>query len=181
MVSFLFIGFAYGQEQKNDILVILGHPKLKESKANKTMIEAIKHIEGVKIMDIYSEDFSVDNYKKPVEEASILVFQFPFYWASAPSEIKRWIDEMFVSKLGVKGKSLLIATTTGSEYEAYRSGGRNGYTMDELLRPYQLLAKVAQMKWLTPFILYSAGDEDSIIKGSSEYKRVIEGLLQTKI
>ena len=46
----------------------------------------------------------------------------------------------------VAGKRLVVATTTGSEYEAYRSGGRNGFTMDELLRPYQVSARVARME-----------------------------------
>ena len=32
----------------------------------------------------------------------------------------------------VAGKPLTVVTTTGSEYEAYRSGGRNRFTVDEL-------------------------------------------------
>ena len=76
-------------------------------------------------------------------QASALVFQFPLYWMSAPSLLKKWQDEVFTylaKTPAVAGKALLVAVTTGSEYSAYRSGGRNNFTMDELLRPYQASA-----------------------------------------
>ena len=63
---------------------------------------------------------------------------------SAPSLLKKWQDEVFtfLSKTpAVAGKPLTVVTTTGSEYEAYRSGGRNRFTTDELLRPYQVNGK----------------------------------------
>jgi len=124
------------------------------------------------------EEFTADNYRQAVKDASVLVLQFPFYWASAPSEIKRWQDEIFFQFMEITpGKKMLIATTTGSEYEAYRSGGRNGFTMDELLRPYQVSTKVAGMEWLTPFVLHSAGDDNAVASGAIKYKRLIESFV----
>ena len=80
---------------------------------------------------------------------------------SAPSLLKKWQDEVFtfLSKTpAVAGKSLTVVTTTGSEYEAYRSGGRNRFTMDELLRPYQVSAIHSGMSWQTPIVVYGMGN-----------------------
>ena len=57
---------------------------------------------------------------------------------SAPSLLKRWLDEVFTylaKTPAVAGKTLMVVTTAGSEHDAYRSGGRNRFTVDELLRP----------------------------------------------
>ena len=136
------------------------------------------------IKDIYAEPFTVDNYYDAVKRADIIVFQFPFYWGSAPSLLKKWTDEIFMELYenpGVSGKSLMIATTAGSEYEAYRAGGRDMFTMDELLRPYQFTALYAGMGYITPFVVYSVSApnaEDYIKKGASEYQSVLERLTE---
>ena len=107
------------------------------------------------------------------------MFQFPFYWGSAPSQLKKWIDEIFMAfcdNPGVAGKSLLIATTTGSEYEAYRAGGRDRFTIDELLRPFEFTALYAGMNYLTPFVVYSTAAEnaaDYIRKGAEDYETLL--------
>ena len=171
--------FSASAQSGGKVLILLGHPNFGQSKANKAMIDSVRSLDGVRIMDVYAEEFSLENYKEPFEQASVVVLQFPFYWASAPSEIKRWLDEVFFQLGDVRaGKKLLVATTTISEYEAYRSGGRNGFTMDELLRPYQITAKVAQMEWLTPFALHSAGDDDSVKAGAARYGALIESLVK---
>ena len=102
---------------------------------------------------------------------------------SAPSLLKRWLDEVFTSLAktpAVAGKPLQIVTTTGSEYAAYRSGGRNCFTMDELLRPYQGCAIHAGMVWNTPLVVYGMGSGDAsrnIAAGAEVYKQRVEEAL----
>ena len=86
---------------------------------------------------------------------------------SAPSLLKKWQDEVFthLSKTpAVAGKPLMIVTTTGSEYDAYRSGGRNRFTTDELLRPYQGSAIHSGMAWQTPIVAVTQGIIGKTIK-----------------
>ena len=167
-----------------NILVLVAHPNYKESKANKALVEAARKVRNVVIKDIYAEPFTVDNCYDAVKRADIIVFQFPFYWGSAPSLLKKWTDEIFMELYenpGVSGKSLMIATTAGSEYEAYRAGGRDMFTMDELLRTYQFTALYAGMGYITPFVVYSVSApnaEDYIKKGASEYQSVLERLTE---
>lgn len=75
--------------QSGNVLILLGHPNMEESNANRAMIEAVKNLGQVKVMDVYAEEFTADSYRQAVRETSTLVLQFPFYWASAPSGMKR--------------------------------------------------------------------------------------------
>jgi glutathione-regulated potassium-efflux system ancillary protein KefG len=168
-------------QNSNKVVILLAHPNFSNSIANKALVDAVQNLSGVKVIDIYAEPFTLDTYKQPVSEASTLVFQFPFHWLSAPSQLKKWCDEIFGGiGDGIKGKKLLVATTTGSEYEAYRSGGRNLFTLDELLRPYQVLAHHSGMVWQTPFVVYGASLPTapvSIEAGAKDYKAKIQTFL----
>ena len=157
--------------------------------ANKALIDAVSDIEGVAVFNLYelSEDiaFNVDEWSKIISDASAVIYQFPFYWMSAPSLLKKWQDEVFthLSKIpAVAGKPLMIVTTTGSEYDAYRSGGRNRFTTDELLRPYQGSAIHSGMAWQTPIVVYGMGTADAgknIAEGANSYKQRIEMLINS--
>jgi glutathione-regulated potassium-efflux system ancillary protein KefG len=164
------------------VLILLAHPNYGESKANKALIEAVKGLPGVTVANVYDTPFTIATYRDLLEGAVAVVFQFPFYWASAPSQLKKWIDEIFIGMVEqIKGVKLMVSVTTGSEYEAYRSGGRNQYTIDELLRPYQLLANHSGMIWQTPSTVYGASlptAAHSIAAGAVAYKERIEALTQ---
>lgn len=168
------------------IVILLVHPNLKESHANQALADTVKDIDGVMLYDLYEyqdQSFDVNLWSAIISDASLVIFQFPFYWMSAPSLLKRWLDEVFTSLAktpAVAGKPLQIVTTTGSEYAAYRSGGRNCFTMDELLRPYQGAAMHAGMIWQTPLVIYGMGTPDAsrnIAAGAEIYKKMIETVL----
>ena len=87
---------------------------------------------------------------------------------------------LFGKNSGRAGKPLLVVTTTGSEFDAYRSGGRNRFTVDELLRPYQGGAVHAGMIWQTPFVVYGMGTPDAeknIALAADLYKKRVMALI----
>mgnify|MGYP000832847600 FL=1 len=148
-------------KDSKQVVVLLTHPNIKESRANKALMDAISDMGEVAIYNLYEmrmEDaFNAEIWSTIISHASALVFQFPFYWMSAPSLLKRWLDEVFTylaKTPAVAGKTLMVVTTVGSEHDAYRSGGRNRFTVDELLRPYQASAVHAGMIWQTPLVVY---------------------------
>ena len=143
--------------EKFKVIILLAHPNIQDSQANKALIENIKEYPYVGIINLYDNPYDVEMQINMISNSKAVIFQFPLYWASAPSELKKWIDDVFtpISKTNiVKDKPLQIITTTASEYEAYRSGGRNKFTLDELLRPYEMLANHSGMKWCTPMAVY---------------------------
>lgn len=169
------------------VVVLLAHPDIEKSNANKALLDAINDIEEVAVYNLYEmaaeEVFNLDAWSKIISHATSLVYQFPFYWMSAPSLLKQWQDQIFTylaKTPAVAGKPLMVATTTGSEHDAYRSGGRNGFTLDELLRPYQVGAAHAGMSWQTPFIVYGTGTPDAeknIAQGADLYKKKVTALI----
>lgn len=172
------------------VVVLLAHPHMENSKANKALLDAISDIEEVAVYKLYempAEDvFNMDAWSRIISHASAVIYQFPFYWMSAPSLLKHWQDEIFTylaKTPAVAGKPLMIATTTGSEADAYRSGGRNLFTLDELLRPYQTGAVHAGMSWQTPFIVYGTGTpeaEKNIAQGADLFKKKVTAFIGEK-
>lgn len=186
LVVLLSAGTLNAQKMENKkVVILLAHPNMQASQANKALINAVKDLPQVEIIDLYAspdKPFDAKAHEAKIKAARAVVFQFPFYWASAPSQLKKWIDEVFTPWAGsdvIKGKPLMVATTTGSEYDAYRSGGRNHFTMDELLRPYQLVANHSGMVWQTPFVVYGMGTPqaaENLKAGAADYRKRIEKL-----
>lgn len=174
----------------SQVVVLLAHPNLKESVANKELCDTVKDMEGVFVYDLYEGIetlFDVDMWSRTLTNTSLLIFQFPFHWMSAPSMLKKWQDDVFThlaNTPAVAGKPLMLVVTVGSESEAYRSGGRNRFTVDELLRPYQASAIASGMLWKTPLVVYGTESDDpakSIAQGANQYKRVLENVLSENL
>lgn len=149
------------------ILVIVAHPELNNSRANKALLQGLnKNREYVHIHKLYElyPDWNIDSEK---EQALLLqydriVLQFPFYWYSCPPLLKKWFDD--VMKPGwaygpggnrLVGKEFLIATTTGGTDNSYRSGGDNQFTISELLRPIERTITKCGGTYLPAFISYA--------------------------
>ena len=166
----------------SNILLLSAHPNIGGSKACAAMLEAVKELKNVKVVDIYNTPLEVENYIDDVKNADVLVFQFPFWWGSAPGRFKDWLDTFmlgFMENPGMKGKKLLVATTTGVAAEEYHAGGAEGFTIDEILRPYQVTAMYSGMTYLRPFAIYGTmmpDAEERIAEGSKAYKALLETL-----
>ena len=169
------------------VVVLLAHPNMENSQANKALFDAIKEMDDVAIFNLYEMPdeniLNMDAWSRIISHANAVIYQFPFYWMSAPSLLKKWQDGIFTylaKTPAVAGKPLLVATTTGSEFDAYRSGGRNRFTVDELLRPYQGCAIHAGMTWQTPLVVYGMGSADAsrnIATGVEVYRKMVETVL----
>ncbi|MDX1259114.1 NAD(P)H-dependent oxidoreductase [Exiguobacterium sp. K1] len=144
-------------------LIIVAHPNLETSVVNKAWREQLsKEVEGT-VHDLYASypDEVIDVEK---EQALLLahdriVFQFPFYWYSSPSLLKKWQDEVLsfgwaYGPGGTKlnGKEFMLVISTGGPAESYQAGGYNRYSMSELTRPFQAMANLTGMQFLPSFI-----------------------------
>jgi len=176
---------AQPNEQVNytpNAVFIVAHPDLKHSKANAAILEKLTHLNNViNVIDVYNDKkaFKVDYCREKIGNSGIIVFQFPFYFAQAPSEMKRWIDEVFYELCKsnfFKNRKLMIVTTTGAEENTYSQLGRNGYSVEELLLPYRFTANYLGMEWLKPLVVYgvSGAEADKNIKqGLANFERIM--------
>ena len=166
------------------VLVLLAHPNMANSKMNKALAEAAAQVAGVQVVNIYDYPVDVETYREAVTAAKTIVFQFPFYFRSAPHLLKQWTDEVHfaLNMEGIPvGKEFMVVTTTGSEEEAYRHDGRHMYTMEEYLRPYEGMARHAGMTWHKPLVAYGNPAnpdlaEKQLAEAVVEYKKRLEDL-----
>lgn len=165
-----------------NILVIAAHPDIKQSRINKALTAELKDRTDVIVSDLYQEypNWLIDVQKEQqlLQQADRIVFQFPFYWYSCPPLLKKWFDDVLTfgwafGPVGehLKGKEFIIATTTGGLEEAYRSGGDNGFTISELLRPIQTTILKCNGTFLPVFVTYNShqSSDDQLAQEARRY------------
>lgn len=139
-------------------LIIVSHPTLADSNLQRFLWESLP-AEGVTWHHLESvyPDGQVD---REAEQQQLLqydriIFQFPFYWYSSPALLKQWQDVVLTDDFAygtdggrLSGKEFGLVLALGVNEREYQAGGREGFTISELTRPYQALAKKCCMVYL---------------------------------
>lgn len=148
-------------------LIILAHPNIEQSLANKTIINTIKkNRDNVMVRNIYKlyPDFKIDSKVEQEEllKYDTIVFQYPFYWYNMPAILKHWFDIVFEYQFAyesegdkLKGKKFQVSFTVGGPEESYKSTGYNTFEISEFLKNLEQTANLAQMEYLPPIYTYS--------------------------
>jgi len=147
-----------------NVLIISGHPNLKSSRANRVILETLAASDlnaEIRYLDKLYASGAIDvaSEQKRMEDAGVIVFQFPLYWYAAPAILKQWMEDVYTfgfafgpegSKL--KGKTFLASTTVGSGEEKYAPSESKSSckSIETFLRPLTELAKFSEMKALDP-------------------------------
>ena len=171
------------------ILVFFAHPKISESIVQKEMLSRIQNLENVTIHDLYAAypDFVIDvDYEQALLlKHDIIIFQHPFYWYSAPSIIKEWLDLVLEHDwaYGAKGnklhgKFMMQAISTGGPQNFYNAKGKNRFEINELLAPFNQTAYLCGMAWLEPFSIFIGRriPPDELSQRVEEYRDLVIGL-----
>ena len=82
-------------------LIILAHPDLTRSMANKKLKEEVEKNTDIIIHNIYEEypngKINLEKELNLLKETGTLILQFPMQWFNCPSLLKEWIDTVFMS------------------------------------------------------------------------------------
>lgn len=125
------------------VLIISGHPNLKVSCANKTILDEIAQncpeVEIRKLDELYPDyNFDVKAEQAALEKADIIVFQYPMHWYNTPGILKLYIDKVmehgwaYGSKgNALKGKNFIVSITVGAPESAYTHEGDMKHTVEE--------------------------------------------------
>lgn len=174
------------------VLVISGHPHLENSIANATIINELKTLDNIEVRDLgalYPDlNINVAAEQEALLAADVIIWQFPVYWYSVPSLLKKWQEDVFAhgfaygsnAKLG--GKKFIVSGTTGSPVEVYNPGQAQNYTLDTLFTPYRQSANLCNLEYVETFHFGAAmfipgvsKDEDrvNIINRAKEHAKTI--------
>lgn len=141
-------------------LVIISHPDYQQSMSQQFLKESNQSLGDVTSHHLDSQyptgEIDVANELRLLSEHDRIIFQFPLYWYSSPSLLKVWQDQVLsqVSGSTLKGKELGLVVTVGVTERSYRSGGSVGFSLDELMRPFQVVASYFNMTYLSPLGIY---------------------------
>lgn len=173
------------------ILVLFAHPKFERSRVNKLLVEKIRKRFSVTFHDLYERypDFNIDVVfeKELLAKHDIIIWHHPFYWYSCPPLMKQWIDVVLEFKWAygpegnaLKGKQALNVLTLGGSREVYCAEGRNHYTVNEFLRPFEQTARLCGMDYLPPFAVLGTHrlSDNDLAKYAAQYDALITLLLQ---
>lgn len=147
-------------------LVLTAHPNFENSQINRAWFDALSEHEDVTTRDLTEIGGAEMRFDIEAEQALLIahdriVFQFPFYWYSAPPVLKAWMDQVlsygFAYGPGgdrLKGREFCILVSTGGPADSYHAGGYNNFSMDEFLKPFQQTALLAHMRYLRPYVFH---------------------------
>ena len=141
------------------ILMVVAHPNIESSIGNKTIVEHFKYLHPeAEIDELYKlyPDFKIDVKKEQEKllKADFIILQFPYYWYNAPALMRKWFEDVlehgfaYGSKgKALQGKKLIVSFTTGSPVDAYKEGGMQNFTLDDLTKGFHQLANLCSMNW----------------------------------
>jgi len=171
------------------ILLIFAHPRFEHSTINRRLIAAARQVESVTVHDLYEQyaDFNIDiaAEQELLRQHELIIWHHPFYWYSCPPLMKQWIDLVlaFNWAYGPKGQALagkfaMNAITTGGAMEAYQPGGRNRFTINQMLVPFDQTATLCKMEYLPPYAVQGTHqlDEESAARYARQYAELLTWL-----
>ena len=174
---------------RNRILILFAHPVMHKSRINSRLIDSIKDVEGITLHKLYEEypDFHIDVNREQqlLLEHDIIVWQHPFYWYSAPSILKEWIDLVLQHGFAygregtaLRGKQVLTSITAGGRIDAYQSGGMNEFSIPQFLAPFNRTARLCGMDYLPPFVVHGTHmfTEEGIEEAARKYRSILISL-----
>jgi putative NADPH-quinone reductase len=168
-------------------LVIVAHPNIEGSSWNKSWVKELQKHDDITIHELYKsypdENIDVSKEQQLIESHDRIIFQFPLYWYSTPSLLKKWFDSVLqygwaFGPEGTKtaGKEIGVAISTFGTAESYQATGFNRFTLQEILRPIEALAHFISASYLPHFSLNDTTDvtEERLVKSSLDYVQHIK-------
>jgi putative NADPH-quinone reductase len=147
-------------------LIIVGHPNLSQSVANKTIIERLQQSGlDLEIRDIHGLYPNYQINAKAEQEALLrhntVVFQYPFYWYNVPAILKLWFDTVFEYQFAygskgdkLKGKNFIPSFTVGAPQSGYTTLGNHHFRVNEFTKSLEQTAYYAQMNYVEPIYFH---------------------------
>lgn len=147
------------------LLILFAHPALQKSRINIELIRGLEDIEHVTFHDLYQlyPEFDIDIHQeqKLLLQHDVIIFHHPFFWYSAPSMVKEWLDLVLEHgwAYGSTGRAMqdkitFNVITSGGRREAYSERGSNHFTVRQLLAPFEQTANMCRMTFLPPFVVH---------------------------
>ncbi|MCM0599674.1 NAD(P)H-dependent oxidoreductase [Periweissella fabalis] len=143
-------------------LVIVAHPDYKQSGTQQFLLHQALQMQDSQVtwhlLD-NEKSLDVEAEQQLLREHQRIIFQFPLYWYSLPANLRQWQDDVLTRGFAygtnavLAGKEFGIVVSLGEPLNEYQAGGREHYTISELLKPLQAMANKLQWQYLKPLVI----------------------------
>lgn len=161
----------------NNVLIVCGHPDLRNSVANKTVLEEAQRLVPGAVLDPVADlypDGAIDvaAEQEKLLKADVVVLQYPLYWYGMPSVLQRWLEAVFQHGFShgrtgdkLRGKKLVASFTMAAPESQCEA---QGFTPDQLVDTQKRIARYAGMQWAgfvaTGGIFHLPGGDDATLE-----------------
>ena len=138
------------------VLLVLSHPKYKESFANKIIVEKLKtlipDIEIDHIDELYpDEKINIKAEQEKLLRNDTIIFQYPMYCHNRPHFLSRWFEDVYEYGFAygsegykLKDKRIIVSMTLGNTEKFFQGE----ISLDNLVSPFKATAAYTQQKFL---------------------------------
>lgn len=175
-------------------LLVVAHPRLDRSVVNARLAKTAAGLPEIEIHDLYQvyPDYQIDvaAEQERLLRHKVIGVQFPLFWYSVPALLKEWFDLVWLhgfayggSAPRLAGKTLFCAASSGGDERSYREDGRNGYSVEEFLRPLERTAALCRMRWAAPHLLHDASRlrGERLEQAAQGYGRYLDNLTRETV
>lgn len=175
-------------------LIVVAHPDIENSVINQNWVKSLRQdSERYTIHELYKTypdgKINVAHEQKLLEAHDNVILQFPIFWFSSPALLKQWQDDVLTygwaygseSGYKMKGKNVALAVSAGIRLEDYAAEGRYQYSLEEVLRPFEMTFHYIKANYLSYFGFYGtelAGElsAETLAQSAQEYRDFIATL-----
>jgi glutathione-regulated potassium-efflux system ancillary protein KefG len=175
---------------KTRVLLLFAHPRYEDSIINRSLVEAVRDLEGLTFHDLYEAypdfDINIPREQELLLRHDVIIWHHPFYWYSCPPLLKQWIDLVLEygwaygrNGTALEDKIIFNCISAGGGHAVYQSSGRNRFTINEFIRPFEQTAMLCHMKYLPPFVVHqaNAAGPDICQSFAISYKQLLENFI----
>ena len=162
------------------VLLVVAHPNLKDSFANKIIVEKLKALcPEIEIDNIYEKypdgKIDVKAEQEKLLKADTIITAFPMYWFKSPYLLSKWVEDVFAHGFAygtnaykLEGKKMIVSMTMGGAADEYKGK----FDLDRLIGPFEATALFVKMKFggyaYTLDIPFTIKDTPDIAKKKTE-------------
>lgn len=175
-------------------LILFAHPSFENSRVHAALVRNLPERDGITFRDLYEcyPDFDIDVLAEQelLEKHDLVILQHPLYWYSVPPLVKQWMDLVLEhgwaygnDGRALEGKTLFCLVSAGGTSSAYRSEGRNRFTIREFLRPVEQTAKLCRMDYWAPYIVHGTHQlaDSEIASHTAHYRELLSAIAHGRI
>lgn len=160
-------------------LILASHPYPERSVVNKALWDVAQRVPHASFRNMESvfgnrlSGFDRAAERKLYERMERLVLIYPTHWFNLTPMLKAYLNDVWGGSAPpeLRGKELLVVTTTGGSARDYTREGSLGFTIEEVLSPLRASANYTGMKFAKPLVFFGAsGDSGSLRRYQEELR-----------